>query len=143
MEEKKDEEDAGFSSEEGDEVEYNCVDGYMPLCLDEERDEMTLGRPASRSDHDTSENTGGVDEPEAIANGSSESQASSEMSEAQVDLIKSAMAGFSLPSSVTPDWAKLIPEEVWKKQLQTGLSIRQVPPIPPIRNYEAKKKDKS
>ena len=59
---------------------------------------------------------------------------------AQADLIKNAMAGFSLPSSVTPDWAKLMPEEVWKKQLQTGLTIRQ---IPPIKNCEAKKKDKS
>ena len=54
MDERK-EEDAGFSSEndeEGDEVEYNCVDGYIPLCQDEERGEISLGRSVSEASDD-------------------------------------------------------------------------------------------
>ncbi len=40
---------------------------------------------------------------------------------AQVDAIRQAMAGFSLPPSSVPGWAKLVPEEVWKSKLIGGL----------------------
>ena len=32
-----------------------------------------------------------------------------------------AMSGFSLPATVTPDWARVIPEDVWKAELLARL----------------------
>ena len=31
--------------------------------------------------------------------------------------VMKAMADFKLPDSVEPSWAKVVPEEVWKKEL--------------------------
>lgn len=36
-------------------------------------------------------------------------------------MIKQAMAGFSLPPAAAPEWAKEVPEEVWKERLLTQL----------------------
>ena len=44
---------------------------------------------------------------------------------AEVDAIKKAMTGFSLPTSATPSWAQVVPESVWKAELIGGL---QQPP---------------
>ncbi|GAB6020650.1 hypothetical protein CHUAL_003320 [Chamberlinius hualienensis] len=34
-----------------------------------------------------------------------------------IETIKASMAGFTLPASSIPDWANVIPEDQWKKQL--------------------------
>ena len=39
----------------------------------------------------------------------------------QVEAIKQAMAGFSLPLGSQPQWAKVVPEDVWKAELIEGL----------------------
>lgn len=39
----------------------------------------------------------------------------------QVGVIKQAMVGFSLPPAAAPQWAKEVPEEVWKERLLTQL----------------------
>ena len=39
----------------------------------------------------------------------------------QVEAIKQAMAGFSLPLGSQPQWAKVVPENVWKAELIEGL----------------------
>jgi len=43
---------------------------------------------------------------------------------AQVEAIKQAMAGFSLPTSAVPQWAKVVPEDVWKAELIGGLQTK-------------------
>ena len=43
---------------------------------------------------------------------------------AQVEAIKQAMAGFSLPTSAVPQWAKMVPEDVWKAELIGGLQTK-------------------
>ena len=35
--------------------------------------------------------------------------------------IRQAMAGFALPSSAVPQWAHVVPEDVWKAKLIGGL----------------------
>ena len=47
------------------------------------------------------------------------------LSPAQVEAIKQAMAGFSLPPSVMPDWAKVVPEDIWKAELIGGLEKKK------------------
>lgn len=44
----------------------------------------------------------------------------------KVELIKQAMAGFSLPVSAVPEWAKHISEDAWKAELVQGLQTKQV-----------------
>ena len=39
----------------------------------------------------------------------------------EVESIKKAMSGFSLPTSAVPEWAKHIPEDIWKSELIDGL----------------------
>ena len=39
----------------------------------------------------------------------------------EVESIKKAMSGFSLPNSAVPEWAKHVPEDVWKSELIDGL----------------------
>ena len=39
----------------------------------------------------------------------------------QVEAIKQAMAGFSLPPRSQPQWAHVVPEDVWKAELIGGL----------------------
>ena len=39
----------------------------------------------------------------------------------EASAIMKAMSGFNLPATVTPDWAKVIPEDVWKAELLAGL----------------------
>lgn len=43
---------------------------------------------------------------------------------AQVQAIKQAMSGFSLPVSAVPQWAKVVPEDVWKAELIGGLRTK-------------------
>ena len=50
------------------------------------------------------------------------------MSLAHADLIKNAMSNFCLPASATPPWAKVVPEEVWKRQLKESLVQQKRPP---------------
>lgn len=40
--------------------------------------------------------------------------------------ISSLMTGFQLPESAKPDWAKNVPEEVWKKNLLAQLDAKKV-----------------
>lgn len=35
------------------------------------------------------------------------------------------MAGFQLPESAQPEWAKSVPEEVWKKNLLAQLDAKK------------------
>lgn len=42
----------------------------------------------------------------------------------QVDEIKQAMSGFSLPPSAIPEWAKHVPENVWKSELIKGIRTK-------------------
>ncbi len=42
----------------------------------------------------------------------------------QADQIKAAMSGFSLPSSAIPEWAKHIPENIWKSKLIDGIRTK-------------------
>lgn len=47
---------------------------------------------------------------------------------AQIQAIQAAMAGFELPSSHVPPWAKDVPEEEWKQCLYRklkGLAVQQ------------------
>merc|ERR1712083_1222266 len=53
-----------------------------------------------------------------------QSQTSSDMSKDQVDTIRSAMAGFQLPTSSIPPWASNLSEEEFQKMLQDKLSSR-------------------
>lgn len=39
----------------------------------------------------------------------------------KVETIKKVMEGFSLPVSAMPEWAKHVPEDVWKTELLDGL----------------------
>lgn len=39
--------------------------------------------------------------------------------------ISSLMAGFQLPESAQPEWAKSVPEEVWKKNLLAQLDAKK------------------
>lgn len=39
----------------------------------------------------------------------------------EASAIMKAMSGFSLPVTATPDWAKVVPEDVWKAELLAGL----------------------
>ena len=41
------------------------------------------------------------------------------------DVVVKAMAGFSLSPSNIPEWAKVVPEEVWKNELLDGLKPKQ------------------
>jgi hypothetical protein len=41
-------------------------------------------------------------------------------------LIQTSMAGFSLPQTSIPDWAKLVPENVWKKSLMDSLNAKKI-----------------
>ena len=51
-------------------------------------------------------------------------QTSSEMSKDQVETIRSAMAGFQLPSSSIPPWASNLSDEEFQKMLQDKMSSR-------------------
>ena len=44
---------------------------------------------------------------------------------ADIDAVRQAMTGFSLPVSSTPDWALSVPEDIWKKELLDGLRKRK------------------
>lgn len=37
------------------------------------------------------------------------------------DVVVKAMEGFTLSSNSIPEWAKVVPEEVWKNELLAGL----------------------
>ena len=39
----------------------------------------------------------------------------------KAEKIKSLMAGFKLPEAAVPEWAKAVPEDVWKEQLVESL----------------------
>ena len=39
--------------------------------------------------------------------------------------ISHLMSGFQLPESAMPDWAKSVPEEVWKKNLLASLNAKK------------------
>ena len=43
-------------------------------------------------------------------------------------MIKQAMAGFSLPLTAAPQWAKEVPEEVWKESLLIQLRAARTGP---------------
>ena len=43
----------------------------------------------------------------------------------EVEAIKEVMSGFSLPTSAIPEWAKQVPEEVWKTELLDGLKKKK------------------
>lgn len=47
---------------------------------------------------------------------------------AEVAAVRRAMAGFSLPVTATPDWARAVSEDVWKAQLLEGLRRGQTSP---------------
>ena len=47
------------------------------------------------------------------------------LSSGQVEAIKQAMAGFSLPLGSQPQWAQVVPENVWKAELIGGLQQKQ------------------
>ena len=53
-----------------------------------------------------------------------QSQTSSDMSKDQVDTIRSAMAGFQLPTSSIPPWASNLSDEEFQKMLQDKMSSR-------------------
>ena len=40
-------------------------------------------------------------------------------------MVVEAMAGFSLSPSSIPEWAKVVPEEVWKNELLAGLKPKK------------------
>lgn len=40
-------------------------------------------------------------------------------------IISSLMTGFQLPESAKPEWAKSLPEEVWKKNLLAQLEAKK------------------
>jgi len=72
--------------------------------VDDDLGSSSLGIPASFVENeiqsDTTEDTINID-----------------MSETQVELVRNAMAGFSLPAINIPDWAKDISEDDWKETL--------------------------
>jgi hypothetical protein len=48
-----------------------------------------------------------------------------QLDEAKSSQINSLMANFKLPDSAVPQWAKLVPEDVWKKNLIDSLSAKK------------------
>lgn len=48
-----------------------------------------------------------------------------EMDCAKEELIRNALANFTLPSSAIPSWAKDIPEEEWKQQLIQQINLKK------------------
>ncbi len=43
----------------------------------------------------------------------------------KIDLISNIMSNINLPSNFTPDWAKSIPEQIWKKNLIENINAKQ------------------
>ena len=58
----------------------------------------------------------------------------------QVSTILSLMSSFQLPASAVPEWAKVVPEDVWKKELVGGLSGEVPASIQKARKRKKKKK---
>lgn len=52
-------------------------------------------------------------------------QTNIEMDSAKEELVRNAMANFSLPLSAIPPWAKHIPEEEWKQQLISQINLKK------------------
>ena len=48
-----------------------------------------------------------------------------ELDEKKSEKINSLMANFKLPDSAVPEWAKIIPENVWKKNLLDSLNAKK------------------
>jgi len=40
--------------------------------------------------------------------------------------ISGLMSGFEMPKEAVPEWAKSVPEEVWKKSLLSSLDAKKV-----------------
>ncbi len=46
--------------------------------------------------------------------------------EGRAKAIASLMSGFQLPATAVPEWAKSVPEEVWKKNLLSSLDAKKI-----------------
>lgn len=44
---------------------------------------------------------------------------------AHAEVIKQAIAGFALPTSNIPEWARVVPEENWKSKLMDSIAKKQ------------------
>ncbi|EDV24136.1 hypothetical protein TrispH2_005052 [Trichoplax sp. H2] len=110
-----DEEDSDMDEEFDDDNQ-----GYVPLGQDDDdQDELLTETPQS-------ENGEGGMTTCMNANGQSNdhSHLHEPMNPAHAALIVQSMSNISLPLSATPDWAKLVPEEMWKESLLTTIAER-------------------
>lgn len=62
---------------------------------------------------------------ELWSSGQGDRQTNIEMDSAKEELVRNAMANFSLPLSAIPPWAKHIPEEEWKQQLIIQINLKK------------------
>ncbi|XP_064403238.1 male-enhanced antigen 1-like isoform X2 [Halichondria panicea] len=119
-------------SEEDDQESSSYALGYMPLSQDPDLDEndddscvetvtcLDITESPIKADSDT------IIGPSRHAKPAEDHTHSpiSLLEDNQVDQIKAAMSGFSLPSSAIPDWAKHVPENVWKSKLIDGIRTK-------------------
>eukprot|EP00118_Oscarella_pearsei_P000835 m.5926 g.5926 ORF g.5926 m.5926 type:complete len:150 (+) comp14480_c0_seq1:39-488(+) len=134
--------DCTQSSDESDEAFYEAATaGYIPLGQDAsesgtEEENVSVFEtckrsrplPATQSDESDEEETYVEEEKKVRPLEARKEEVSCSMSNAEANLIKSAMTGFVLPKSVTPEWAKVIPEDIWTCQLKEGLFQMKRPP---------------
>eukprot|EP00118_Oscarella_pearsei_P000836 m.5927 g.5927 ORF g.5927 m.5927 type:complete len:133 (+) comp14480_c0_seq2:39-437(+) len=117
--------DCTQSSDESDEAFYEAATaGYIPLG----QDASESGTEEENSDESDEEETYVEEEKKVRPLEARKEEVSCSMSNAEANLIKSAMTGFVLPKSVTPEWAKVIPEDIWTCQLKEGLFQMKRPP---------------
>jgi len=48
-----------------------------------------------------------------------------QITDTDAEVIKQAMAGFSLPTNNIPEWARVVPEENWKSKLLDSIAKKQ------------------
>ncbi|XP_065184341.1 uncharacterized protein LOC135815043 [Sycon ciliatum] len=91
---------SGYDEGEDDDEDDFAPSGYEPLAQ------------SSDEDGDDADNTEGA---------AAAAAAVPPMETDQADKIKSLMSGFSLPDTAVPEWAKNVPEDVWKGKLVEGI----------------------
>lgn len=103
---------ASGSSEEWDSDEEGVKDiEYQPI----PQEPIENGESLDVSDNDNVE----VRSKEAVMEDDDRPRLS--MDQGHADVVVKAMEGFTLSSNSIPEWAKVVPEEVWKNELLAGL----------------------
>lgn len=120
---------SGSDSDEEGEVSPHVL-GYMPLpSQDPDIDSEVAGEecstPPLQESIQSEEEIPSRGERPAIPEASGIGMTVVDLKKDEVEAIKEVMSGFSLPTSVIPEWAKQVPEEVWKTELLDGLKKKK------------------